>query len=96
VLAARRLGADLHGQRSVALTREMLQLADAVFVFDERNLAGVLATDPRVLARVHLLGALNPDGPAMIDDPYNTPPEAIDRVFRQIATAVEQGLRCAR
>ena len=96
VLAARRLGVDLHGQRSVALTREMLQLADAVFVFDERTLAGVLATDQRVLARVHLLGALNPDGPAMIDDPYNTPSEAIERVFRQIATAVEQGLRCAR
>jgi hypothetical protein len=32
----------------------------------------------------------------MIEDPYNTPSDAIERVFRQIASAVERGLQCAR
>jgi protein-tyrosine-phosphatase len=91
VAAARRLGVDLEGHQSVALTREMLREADAVFVFDERNVAGVLAIDPRALTHLHLLGALNPDGPAMIDDPYEMPTEDIERVFRQIGSAVERG-----
>jgi protein-tyrosine-phosphatase len=62
--------------------------ADAVFVFDEANYEAVVSHHPGAAERTHLLGALSPDGPLRIADPFGGPASLYEAVYRQIAGAI--------
>lgn len=66
----------------------MLEEADAVFVFDRGNYQAVISQSPRVAERTHMLGALRPDGPAQIADPFGGPASLYETVYGQIAAAI--------
>ncbi|MDQ3647436.1 MAG: low molecular weight protein arginine phosphatase [Actinomycetota bacterium] len=89
IAAARAFGVDLHAHRSRVLSREMLQQADAVYVFDHANRRAVASEQPNCSKRVHWLGALSDDGPLSISDPFGGPPREYELVYRQIAEAID-------
>ena len=89
IAAARAFGVDLRAHRSRVLSREMLQQADAVYVFDHANRRAVAAEQPNSPQGVHWLGALSDDGPLPISDPFGGPASEYELVYQQIADAIE-------
>jgi len=89
IAAARPFGVDLSAHRSRVLSREMLEQADAVYVFDQANRRAVASEQPGSPQRVHWLGALSDDGPLSISDPFGGPASEYELVYRQIAEAIE-------
>lgn len=85
---AKTFGIDLASHRSRVLSEEMVNEADAVFVFDQANRESVLWRYPDAAERTHLLGALSPEGPLHIADPFGGPPSLYEAVYRQIADAL--------
>lgn len=89
IAAAGSFGVDLRAHRSRVLSGEMLQQADAVYVFDRANHRAVASEQPSPSGRVHWLGALSGDGPLSISDPFGGPRSEYELVYRQIAEAIE-------
>jgi hypothetical protein len=46
---------------------------------------------PSALSRLHFMGALNRQGPLIIEAPYGPAPSAFERAYRAIATALRAG-----
>ncbi len=70
--AALRLGVDLGPHRSRVLDREMAARADVILIFDQGQEKTVEAWYPEASGKVHYLGALDPEGPLEIADPYGS------------------------
>ncbi len=88
VQAAHDVGVDLSAHGSTALSADLLAGADAIFVFDARDLI-VLATRLGTAAgKLHLLGALIPDGPIQISDPNGSGDDAYKESFSRISKAI--------
>lgn len=85
---AQRFGVDLASHRSRVLSRGMVDEADAVFVFDEENHETLLSRHPDAAERTHPLGALSPEGPLHIADPFGGPASLYEAVYGQIAGAI--------
>ena len=96
VAAARGFGVELKGHRSQVLSRELVDGADAVFVFEDDNYRAVVSEQPEAAERTHLLGALREEGPLMIPDPFGGPPPLYEAVYQQIAAAIEAAERARR
>lgn len=88
VTAAHGWQVDLRPHRSRTFSTELASGADAIYVFDLYNLIKVAIAHPRVVRRLHLLGALAADGPLLIRDPYGGDLEAFERNYSQIAAAI--------
>ena len=89
VAVARRFGVDLRPHRSRFLSRKLLEQAGAVFVCDRRNYRAIAAAHPWALQKTHCLGALSPDGPLAVRDPFGGTAAKYEAVYRQIADAIE-------
>jgi protein-tyrosine-phosphatase len=89
IAAARPFGVDLGAHRSRVLAAEMLEQAEAVFVFDQGNYRAVVSEHPGCAQRVHCVGALADDGPLFISDPFGGSATEYELVYRQIAAAIE-------
>lgn len=85
---AAEFGVDLTAHRSVLLSEEMVREADLILIFDVHNWKTMAACFPRARSKVHLLGLLAPDGPAVIDDPFGGLDEDYCRCYRQIRDAI--------
>jgi protein-tyrosine-phosphatase/predicted ATP-grasp superfamily ATP-dependent carboligase len=70
--AAGRLGVDLGPHRSRVLDREMAARADVILIFDRGQESTLEAWHPEAIGKVHYLGALDPEGPLEIADPYGS------------------------
>jgi protein-tyrosine-phosphatase len=88
LVTAKRFGLDLGPHRSRVLSGRMVEEADAVFVFDEANREAVVSHHPGAAERTHLLGALSPEGPLHIADPFGGPRSLYEAVYRDIAGAL--------
>jgi protein-tyrosine-phosphatase len=91
--AADRLGVDLSRHRSLRLTDAHVRDADAVFVFDNENYDR-MAADHGCRAKLHFIGALCPEGPLYIDDPYGHDVERFEQTYELIRTAVLAAYPC--
>jgi protein-tyrosine-phosphatase len=89
IASAARYGVDLSEYRSAAVTRRELAQARAIFVFDLRNLLGVLARYPPALLRTHLVGSLDDGRDMLIADPHGRGDEVLERTVERIAGAIE-------
>lgn len=87
VASAAQFGIDLSGHRSVLLTAEQVRAADAIFVFDLENYERVVA-EYGCRRKVHLLGALAPDGPLDIADPYGADADEFLKTYDRIRTLI--------
>ena len=95
VAVARRFGVDLRAHRSRLLSRKLLEQADAVFVCDRRNYRAIAATHPWAIPRTHPLGALSPDGPLAIRDPFGGTAAKYETAYAEIARAIDAAQRAA-
>ena len=93
VAVARGFGVDLRAHRSRFLSRKLLEQADAVFVFDQQNYRAIAKSHPWATERTHFLGALSPDGPLAIRDPFGGTAAKYETAYRQIAGAIEAAQR---
>jgi protein-tyrosine phosphatase len=91
VAAAARLGVDLAEHRSIRLTEDHVRDADAIFVFDFDNYRRLLA-EYDCGRKLHFVGALCPEGPLWIDDPYGEDVDGFLRAYERIRTAITAGL----
>ena len=89
IAAAAAHGVDLTASRSSRLTREMLERADLVFVFDSANLARLASEFPESRSKLHRLGTLAPSGSVNIRDPYGGGLAAFEWAYAEIAAAIE-------
>jgi predicted ATP-grasp superfamily ATP-dependent carboligase/protein-tyrosine-phosphatase len=79
---------DLATHRSIRVSSDLVRESDAVFVFDWRNYRGMIETFPECRGRLHLLGALDEDGPLFVPDPWGRGRDAYAATYRQIAEAL--------
>ena len=84
VQAAQARRVDLTAHRSSLLSQELLDAAQAIFVFDLQNLLELTLTRPRALRRTHLLGALTSSEPIFIPDPHGRDKATLEAVLDQI------------
>ena len=89
IAIARRFGVDLRSHRSRFLSRKLLEQADAVFVCDRQNHRAIAETHPWAIERTHFLGALSPDGPLAIRDPFGGAAAGYETAYGQLAAAIE-------
>lgn len=90
---ARAWGVDLTSHRSRVLTGEMVDEADAIFVFDHDNVRNVVSMFPTARGKVHYLGALAERGPVFIADPFGRSAAQFERTYRLIADSLESAGR---
>jgi predicted ATP-grasp superfamily ATP-dependent carboligase/protein-tyrosine-phosphatase len=79
---------DLRGHRSRVVSPEIVARSDAIFVFDHRNYDRMVTLFPESEHRLHLLGALDAEGPLFVPDPWGRGPEAYAATYRRIAEAL--------
>jgi protein-tyrosine-phosphatase/predicted ATP-grasp superfamily ATP-dependent carboligase len=87
--AAARWNVSLADHRSRVLTPALAHKADAVLVFDYPNHQVLTREYGLSRERIHFVGALNSCGPLFIDDPVGRDSTYFERVYNQIATALE-------
>jgi protein-tyrosine phosphatase len=92
VATAGRLGVDLAAHRSRVLSEELVEQADAIFVFDQDNYRTVARTFPAARENLHFIGALAHHGPLFVSDPFGGTPEDYESTYRRITELVA----CAR
>ena len=83
-----RLGIDLSGHRSRALTPQMIAEADQVYTMTESHRRAVLAQNPEAEIKVQ---RLDPNGD--ISDPFGGPLEVYEETAAQIRRALEARLK---
>jgi protein-tyrosine-phosphatase len=91
VRAACNAGVDLSGHRSCVLTRQMLDSADVIFVFDRTNEQAIRALDGNAGQKTVLLGAFGHS--LEIRDPYGGDLDEFARCYREIAVCIDHVAR---
>jgi protein-tyrosine-phosphatase len=96
VEAARRYGVSLESHRSTALSEELMQAADAIFVMEVAHLALLRRRFPAQRSRVFLLPLFVPEADRCrgyqrytIADPYGQPQHAFDLCYARVAKALD-------
>lgn len=79
---------DLSTHRSRVVTEDLMREADVVLIFDYYNYRQMIADYCFAKNRIHFVGALCPDGPLFITDPWGQDASYFERTYRQIATAL--------
>jgi len=88
VQVAGRLGVDLTHHRSRVLTDELVDEADAIFVFDQDNYRTVVRGYPSAREKVHFIGALALEGPLFVPDPFGGAEEDYRRAYQRITELI--------
>jgi protein-tyrosine-phosphatase/predicted ATP-grasp superfamily ATP-dependent carboligase len=93
VAAAADWHVDLAGHRSISVSSELVRESDVIFVFDDRNYRVMSARFPECRGRLHLLGALDEEGPLFVPDPWGRGRDAYAAAYRRIAAALATAAR---
>lgn len=80
---------DLGQHRSQQVDRQLLEWADIVVIMDGNNFNSVRLLDSHALNKVIWLGALNPQTPIEIADPYGRQNNEQDAIVGQLSRATE-------
>ena len=88
ILAAHASGIDLSDHRATRLSPQILVPADAVFVFDARDLIAIATANPRSCPSCTCSERSRRTGPLQIKDPHGHGPDAYASTFTQIAAAL--------
>ena len=83
--AAEKLGINLSPHRSSIINQKMVHQADAIFIFDDKNLREMLEHYPLSINKIYWLGHLAKKGPLAIPDPYGRGRAAFEQTYRRIA-----------
>ncbi|SIO66901.1 Protein-tyrosine-phosphatase [Singulisphaera sp. GP187] len=88
VAAAR--GIDLSDHASQVLTETLVRQSHLIIVFDYANYQQFRRTYPFARDRVFPLGAIRPEGPLFIEDPWNGGAEEFERCYQEIDENLER------
>lgn len=84
VEAMKRVGVDLTGHTSRALTQDMIQDADAIYTMTDRHREGVIAVSPSAAEKTQRL-----DPESDVTDPIGAPLDVYEQTAEMIRRAVE-------
>lgn len=96
VEAARPYHVDLSTHRSTRVTADQLAECDVAFVMDVRNYRRVRDEFGDAVHKTWFLGAFDPAGDAVVEDPHGGGRRAFERAYRAITSAVESLLLALR
>jgi protein-tyrosine phosphatase len=92
VTAAQELGLCLKDHRARPINQEMVEKADAIFVMDYLNEAGLLGKFPKAWKKLYMLGSFTTGEKREkieIEDPYNGDIDDIRRCYKTLRSAVQ-------
>lgn len=89
VMTAKALGVDITGYRSRRVTREIIEQAHAVIVFDWSNLEQISREFPQARNKAFLIGEFDAHGPLTIQDPYGQSAEFYRSTYANISRLIE-------
>lgn len=89
VTAAATLGIDLSGHQSRIATPEELKSSDLIIVFDRENWRSVRAMCPEVMSKVAYLGAMDPNAPLEVQDPFGRGINEFHRCYQRVMNLTE-------
>ncbi len=84
ILVAARHGIDMSAHRSRHATRELMNAADIVIIFDEINRNSIAARYPNLEKNIYLLGSAVPDADPVIPDPEGRDEATFVSTYRRI------------
>jgi protein-tyrosine phosphatase len=90
VAAAKDHGLDLTGHRSRTVTEQMVNEADVVFVFDQKNMREMWERFPKQKGKMFFISEVDPTAPLVTEDPYGKDPKAYESAYRRIAAYLDQ------
>lgn len=93
VKAAAHWDIDLSRHRSKVLTEDLVRQVEVVFVFDFHNFRRVTADYRFSRDRIHFVGALCPDGPLFIADPFGQDIGCFERTYQQVERSLYAAAR---
>ena len=91
VTVAQEFDICLKGYRAKPITMEIIEEADAIFVMDSLNEAGLLGRYPTAWKKLYMLGSFSESGPLKkgeIEDPYNGDIDDIRRCYKILHSTV--------
>jgi len=96
ISVARSRGIDHSDHVSQILTRDVVEAADVIFIFDRHNARRVRETTGVRGDRICWLGDFDPQwaGKRAIADPWSKPVEEFERTFERIERCIEEVVRC--
>jgi len=71
IKAAKEFDIQLENHRSTLTTKDLIQDAQVIFIFDEENRQTLYSLFPFAKRKIYLLGSLNENSPTIISDPYS-------------------------
>ena len=92
VVAAKEFGVDITEHRSRRVTRDIIEHADAVIVFDWSNFEQLSREFPQARNKAFLMGELDLYGPLTIQDPYGHNPGFYRCTYGNISRLIEHHL----
>lgn len=90
IRAALRFQVDLGGHRSEIVTREMLENANVVFLFDQENREKIVSLFPDLKRKLFFLGSLSENDPIHIKDPNGGNVEDFEQTYEKIRSSIDQ------
>ena len=90
VSAAHQFQVDLGGHRSEIVTREMLENANIVFLFDQENRDKIINLFPDIKRKLFFLGSLSDNDSIHIKDPNGGTVEVFTETYRLIRFSIDR------
>jgi len=89
IKAAKEFGIKLKNHRSTLITKELIQDAQIIYVFDEENKQTLNTLFPNAKNKIFLLGTLIENLPTIIPDPYCKKYSDYKRTYKLISQSIE-------
>ena len=89
IKAAKEYGVKLEKHRSTLITKELIQDAQIIYIFDEENKQTLDTLFPNAKNKIYLLGTIIENIPTIISDPYCKKYSQYKRTYQLISQSIE-------
>ncbi len=89
VKAAKEFGIDLRNHRSTTLSKNLIQDAQIIYIFDEEDREVLLSLFPFAKKRIYFLGTSSEDISIIIPDPHGKKYSQYKRTYQLISQSIE-------
>lgn len=89
IKAAKEFGIQLENHQSTLITKELIQDAQIIYIFDEENRQILDSLFPFAKRKIYLLGTLIENSPTIISDPYGKKYSQYKRTYELISHFID-------